>query len=473
MNHVLKLFLNKRKVATMKAMQTIEMLNHHRSMLKGGGKIVIIDPGAILTAEAMAMLQALHSRSTGGVDEHLKVLAEKGADKFMSTYYVGYGHKSIGDCGSAVVFIEGVSMLATKAIQDSKLYNGQEASTRYVDFAAQPFLNPLGSRAGEAILETWRTFYLKAVTEMKNALPERFPIQEGEKETTYDKAIAARAFDICRGFLPAGASTNLAWSGTLRQFADRVQQLRHHPLSEVQDIANVLEDALIATYPNSFDKKKKRYEATERYIKETMVNYYYHDTNSPDMALVRDGIDKSALIPYHGLLANRPAKTELPKWLGAYGEVAFAFTLDFGSFRDVQRHRAVTQRMPLLTAELGFNEWYLSQLTPALRVEAEKLIAEQADATAKLIDDVALRQYYLPMGYNISNYLSGDLPALVYLVEIRATSMVHPTLSARAVQMAKILTDNYGKLGLVLHLDPDPDRFNVKRGEHDIVKQPD
>ncbi|NCN12164.1 hypothetical protein GW937_02465 [Candidatus Kaiserbacteria bacterium] len=51
--------------------------------------------------------------------------------------------------------------------------------------------------------------------------------------------------------------------------------------------------------------------------------------------------------------------------------------------------------------------------------------------------------------------------------------MVHPTLSARAVQMAEILTDNYGKLGLVLHLDPDPGRFNVKRGEHDIVKRPD
>jgi len=457
----------------MKTMQTIEMLNHHRSTLKGGGKIVIIDPGAVLSAEALAMLQALHSRSTGGVDEHLNVLAEKGADKFMSTHYVGYGHKSIGDCGTAVVFIEGVSMLAAKAIQDSKLYNGQEASTRYIDFAAQLFLNPLDSTEGTTVLEHWRTFYLKAVTEMKAALPARYPIQEGEKEATYNKAIAARAFDICRGFLPAGASTNLAWSGTLRQFADRVQQLRHHPLPEVQDIANVLEDALIATYPNSFDKEKKRYEATEAYIGKAMTNYYYHNPNTPDMELVRDGIDKSALIPYRDLLANRPAKTELPKWLGAYGEAAFAFTLDFGSFRDIQRHRAVTQRMPLLTADLGFNEWYLSQLTPTLRVEAEALISQQEASVTTLIDDVTLRQYYLPMGYNISNYLSGDLPALAYLIEIRATSMVHPTLSAKAVQMARILTNNYGELGLVLHLDPDPGRFNVKRGEHDIVKQPD
>jgi len=74
------------------------------------------------------------------------------------------------------------------------------------------------------------------------------------------------------------------------------------------------------------------------------------------------------------------------------------------------------------------------------------------------------------MGYNISNYFSGDLPALVYLVELRATSFVHPTLATQAVEMAKIITNTYGELGLILHLDPEPGRFNIKRGEHDITK---
>lgn len=464
-------FLEKRKAATMHTMQAITSLNHHRSILKNGGKIVIIDPGATLNAEATAMLQALHSRSVKGIDDHLVVLAEKGPEKFMSTFYVGYGHKSIGDCGTAVVFIEGVSMLAAKAIQDYKLYNGQEASTRYIDFAERAFLNPLGTEAGTSVLEAWRTFYLKAVAAMKDELMLRYPINDGEKETTYQKAIAARAFDITRGFLPAGASTNLAWTGTLRQFADRIQQLRHHPLAEVCDVANTLEDAMIATYPNSFSQDKKRYETTEAYIKATMDHYYYHDPRSPEIALVRNGIDVGGLLPYRELLSSRPAKTELPKWLGSYGEASLAFTLDFGSFRDVQRHRAVTQRMPFLTSELGFNEWYLSELTPELRAEAEALLATQKEATSRLGLDKATLQYYLPMGYNISNYLSGDLPALVYLVELRATSLVHPTLATRAAEMAKLLETTYGSLGLVLHLESDPGRFNIKRGEHDIVRR--
>jgi thymidylate synthase ThyX len=452
-------------------MQNIENLQHTRTNLGSGGKIVIIDPGATLTAEALAMLQALHSRSTGGVDEHLKILAEKGADKFMSTYYVGYGHKSIGDCGMAVVFIEGVSMLAAKAIQDYKLYNGQEASTRYIDFAGQLFINPVGTSDGNTILENWRAFYLTAVEEMKVELKKRYPLGEGEKEATYDKAIAARAFDITRGFLPAGASTNLAWTGTLRQFADRIAHLRHHPLPEVQEIAEALEDGMITAYPNSFSVEKKRYEATEAYVAETMNHYYYHDAHAPEMELVRDSIDMNGLEPYRELLVNRPPKTELPKWLGVYGEVALAFTLDFGSFRDIQRHRAVTQRMPLLTAEIGFNTWYLEQLTPKLQDSAQELLAQQKEAILNLTTDIHLRQYYLPMGYNISNYLSGDLPALVYLIEIRATSLVHPTLATKAGLMASLLQEKYASTGLTFHLDPDPGRFNIKRGEHDIVKK--
>lgn len=84
---------------------------------------------------------------------------------------------------------------------------------------------------------------------------------------------------------------------------------------------------------------------------------------------------------------------------------------------------------------------------------------------------MALRQYYLPMGLNISNYLSGDLPALVYLVELRATSLVHPTLAMQAAKMADLLSEKYEQaLGLKIHLSSEPGRFDIKRGEADIVR---
>ena len=120
-------------------------LKHTFVKLESGGEVIILDTGAVIDPEAEAMLQALHSRSTGGLRKHLEVLIQKGPDEFMRTYYVGYNHKSIGDCGTTSIFVEGVSMLVAKAVQDNPLYSGQEASTRFVNFSEQPFIDPTNS----------------------------------------------------------------------------------------------------------------------------------------------------------------------------------------------------------------------------------------------------------------------------------------------------------------------------------------
>ena len=61
--------------------------------------------------EDTAMMQALYSRSALSVEEHVKKVKASGSGKFMETFYVGYGHASIADCGSTTIFIEDVSML--------------------------------------------------------------------------------------------------------------------------------------------------------------------------------------------------------------------------------------------------------------------------------------------------------------------------------------------------------------------------
>ena len=137
-----------------------------------------MDTGSVIDAEATAMLQALHSRSAGGIQSHLQILAEKGADNFMSKFYVGYGHKSIGDCGTVTIFIEDVSFLVAKAIQDTKLYNGQETSTRYVDFSKQRFLDPSNSEAGKTLQEQIRAFYIELLPALNQLFVKTFPLQE-------------------------------------------------------------------------------------------------------------------------------------------------------------------------------------------------------------------------------------------------------------------------------------------------------
>ena len=63
--------------------------------------IFIVDD---LAPEDVAMLQALYSRSGESVTTHLEKVKQSGSGKFMERFYVGYNHKSIGDCGSTTSF---------------------------------------------------------------------------------------------------------------------------------------------------------------------------------------------------------------------------------------------------------------------------------------------------------------------------------------------------------------------------------
>ena len=129
----------------------------------------------------------------------------------MEQFYVGYGHASIADCGSTTIFIEGISILGDKAIQDWPLYSGQETSTRYVDMSQQPIIDPIATDQSRAVFQNWMKFYLESLPIMEEFLAGKYPKKEADDEIVYKKAIKARAFDILRGFLPAGITTQLSW----------------------------------------------------------------------------------------------------------------------------------------------------------------------------------------------------------------------------------------------------------------------
>ncbi len=454
-------------------MKGLSNLNHTYVPLDRGGEIFVLDTGAIITPESEAMLQALHSRSVGGFKSHLQTLAEKGPKNFMQNFYVGYGHKSIGDCGSTTVFIEGVSMLAAKAIQDNPLYSGQEASTRYIDFSSQTFIdpqNPLNANVartseGNRILEMQRKFYLDAQDPTRVSLRWEYSQGEEEKEEVYEKAINARAFDITRSLLPAGAATNLAWHTNLRQAADKILFLRHHPLPEIREISEGLEEALRKHHPNSFGHK--RYPKTEEYQDLIAEEYFYHNPKSPSEPILDFGkIGLGELEQNRYLFDKRPARTDLPKRLAQIGTIMAQFRLDFGSFRDIQRHRALIQRMPLITPDFGFNQWYTENLPKEVIGQLPEHLKQINQGIEALNLSPEEKQYFLPMGYNTSNKFTGDLPALVYMLELRAKSDVHPSLQHVAYNIQRQITN---KLGIPIYVGTDPGRFSMKRGEQDIT----
>jgi len=460
-------------------------------------KLRIVDD---LTPEDVAMLQALYSRSAESVDVHLEKVKQSGSGKFMSNYYVGYGHKSIADCGSTTMFIEGVSLLAAKAIQDWPLYSGQETSTRYIDMGKQPIIDPFKTHESKEVLDRWMAFYTSKQGSVGEIIRARYPRRDNEKPETYDRAVKARTFDILRGFLPAGITTQLSWHTNLRQASDHLEWMLAHPVPEISQTALKMRDALHEKYASSgfdrslaavsgVDNNKDRdardvrqdweHRVAQRFT--YSVEYRYHHRLNDDEpvqmypAWNRPGMPLSEIVKQdrYDFIRTRPRGCVLPHFMSDLASFTFDFLLDFGSFRDIQRHRNGVCRMPLLDTSWGFEPWYLEQLGE-LRGEAETLIEEQRHTIAMRLgagehNREVKRQYYNALGFRVPCSVTYALPALLYVLELRSGKTVHPSL--RRVIHGMIQRFRHEHPEVALHVDTDPDDWDVRRGEQTITEK--
>lgn len=452
-------------------------------------KLKIVDE---LNPEDVAMLQALYSRSAESVDTHLEKVAQTGSGKFMQSYYVGYNHKSIADCGSTTMFIEGVSLLAAKAVQDWPLYSGQETSTRYIDMSKQAIVDPFGTNESQQVLDRWMHFYKSKQEVVGELIRARYPRREGEKPESYDRAVKARTFDVMRGFLPAGITTQLSWHSNLRQASDHLEWLLHHPSPEISSMALQLRQLLAGRYTSSgFDRSLAGVSGVDEKSAARDVRQDWewrvasaHTYNVDTRFHRADEMRMTPMIEegtrYQEILKTRPKGCVLPHFMSDLGTFTFDFLLDFGSFRDIQRHRNGVCRMPLLDTNWGFSKWYLEQLgdpsngdVGGLRDEAVQLIHEQQAAIAKLgamsSQRNVMKQYYVALGYNVPCTVTYALPALLYVLELRSGKTVHPSLRQVVHAMIQKFTAQYPEIAL--HVDMDPDDWTVRRGEQTITQK--
>ena len=459
------------------------------------------------------MVQALYSRSAESVTTHLEKVRKTGSGKFMQGFYVGYNHKSIADCGDTTIFIEGVSTLAAKALQDWPLYSGQETSTRYIDMTSRRIVDPVNTPDSRRVHARWMEFYTNSQASVAETIRRRYPpckidservaqrmfrksldqisgadlkTVEDATKSAYEGAVKARTFDILRGFLPAGITTQLSWHTNLRQAGDHLTGLRHHPLAEIRMVAAQVGEMLHERYPssgfamegaaavsgvaNKSDEQRTERDKWDREIGHDLAYPLDVQTNwMPAATSFHSTINTAALSRHRRVIERRPRGCMLPPSFAAFGQITMAFSLDFGSFRDIQRHRNGACPMPLLTGLLGFEQWYLDQVGD-LGPKATQLVEEQRAEIVKLTEDRFERQHYYGLGFRVPVEVTYALPAAMYVLELRSTKVVHPTLRRQIHSMIHLFQKS--ELEWVpLHVDLDEDDWDVRRGQQTITER--
>lgn len=449
-------------------------------------KTTILDSTEIPHTEGMAVLQALASRSLKPLREQLLTVTQDRSETFINKHVIGYNHDSVLDATNVLIGIEDVSMFVAKAIQDDPLYKGTECSTRYIDFSTQRFYNPyLQYEQAAKWLDRLRKFYVEGTPVQIAFNRTRFPREDGQVETVYENAIKAKAFDVMRGFLPAGATTNLNWVGDLRVMSRRLQELRYHPLKEVQNLAYSLIDQLVERYPASV-KKERMSDDVKTYMERNAHNFFYLDDwdneeentlcdywsyknginldiETPSVFLKYDMESAESMNEAYSWLKDRPKYGPIPRMPGHAG-IRLNHTIDYGSFRDIQRHRNCIQKIPILTCSYGFEEWYLENLAPELHEPSNDLLEELFG----FIDEAEKQgspytaQYLIPMGYKVPNTLDMSIPQAVYMAELRSNGGVHPTARRVGTALADFLEECYPFIAI--YPDRSESQWDIKRG---------
>jgi thymidylate synthase ThyX len=124
-----------------------------------------------------------------------------------------------------------------------------------------------------------------------------------------------------------------------------------------------------------------------------------------------------------------------------HASFTFEVVCDYGIYRDLHRHRTLTQERQLLTCDLGYD---IPKELLGTEYEADFRYAMKAAKNA--YDQISEHfpeeaQYLVPMAYNIRFYFHVNLRALQWLTELRSQAQGHINYRFVAQEMAKQVSE--------------------------------
>ncbi len=418
-----------------------------------------------------------------------QLVAIKKAEEFYERVLVGYGDDSVAELGGAHIACEDVSNIASKALEDSRVgLSPLEKSTRYVYFNQKDeggkyrylresliMASPLAAEYGRTCDLLFDT-YAKLIVPMTKYVQEKYPRDEKTSDRAYAAATRAKVCDVLRCLLPASAHTNVGIFGNGRAFEYLMLKMYASDLAEMRMLASEMQMELSKVIPSFVKRANDRYGTpTQQYMKEVKAEMAKEagklqlnvqmpaspktiPANSHPLSVELVNYDKDAerkvlvamlfsqstmsLSEIYAKVDALPAEEKkriIAGYIGkrenrrhrpgrAFENVSYTFSLlgNFGMYRDLHRHRQLTQERQLLTTLHGFE-------MPGELVDAgfEKEAIACANAAHETYCKLAAAgmkeeaQYVVPMGFLVRWYVTMTLREAYHLIELRSMPQGH------------------------------------------------
>ena len=420
-----------------------------------------------------------------------QTLAIKRAQNFYDRILDGYGDDSIGELGGAHLAIENISMIAAKRIEDSRIGGSPlEKSTRYIYFDQKVKGEYLFYREPILMTSAYRDVYVDTCNLLFDTYSKLIPVLTAKIEAqmprdpnistaAYSASLRAKVLDCLRGLLPAGTLTNIGLFGNGRFYEQLIHKLQCSNLAELQEVGKGVFEELSKVIPSFVRRADLNHRTHQSYVQfYEAMNMELAMVTAQNMAFPERNMDKGVkLVSYDPdavvkvvaalLFANSDKglddiysycqelpEEELERILDAacsarenrrqksprgleHASFTFELLTDFGIYRDLHRHRLLTQERQLLSCDY---EYYVPPEIKGMDIEADYHAAMQkAKETFEMVSSELPEeaQYVVPMAYNVRWYFHINLRSLQWLCELRSQPAGHASYRQVAQTMAK------------------------------------
>lgn len=482
----------------------------------------------LFAAAAMARLSRRGSDLREIFLDEFAVAGEEGAEGLIDRVVTGYGDDSVQQLITVATVVENASILLTKKIEWSRLASYLEQSTRYIyydqknraghyKYFTPRNLPPALAAEYTAALDHVFDLYAEVVHGVTDYVQKKNPAPiipaGGDKSEliAWRGATRAQACDAARLMLPAATTSTIGIVCSSQALEGMVRRLLADPLEESNETGRLLlreSRKVIGAFLKRADLPERGL-AWVLYIQETkntlkgLVRKYLPAESADFSEMVRllevSHKDELDLVP--GMLfevselSDGEIRKTVANWsteqkeevLNAYvgnrmnrrhkpgralEEVHYKWeiTADYGTFRDLQRHRIV-------------DAWEWQNLTPKYGYDVPELITEagfekqfrECFATSEKLWRAMMKagleeeaQYATLFGHKLRYRFIINAREAFHLLELRTSPQGHPGYRKICQEMHRLLSEVHPRLGAAMKFvntggDPALTRLEAER----------